>query len=82
MRAKEYTIDEPDNTDPAPIIDAALLRAVGAIINHKPHEVANVYFKCQHIPNTESYEVYSIFANRDILNGEELYVDNKWRRLW
>ena len=50
------------------------MRGVGAIINHKPHQQANVYFKCQKIPHTEEW-VYKIIANRDILSGEELYVD-------
>ena len=62
------------NISTAPIIDAALLRGVGAIINHKPHEAANVYFKCQKIPHMDNW-IYKIIANRDILNGEELYVD-------
>lgn len=69
-RGRYYTRDNKN----APIIDAALLRGVGAIINHKPHQQANVYFKCQKIPHTEDW-VYKIIANRDILNGEELYVD-------
>ena len=47
---------------------------VGAIINHMPHEAANVYFKCQKIPHMDKW-IYKIIVNRDILNGEELYLD-------
>ena len=62
------------NIQSAPILDAALLRGVGAIINHKPHAQANVYFRCHKVPHSNTW-VYQILAKRDILNGEELYVD-------
>ena len=62
------------NIQSAPIIDAALLRGVGSIINHKPHAQANVYFRCQKVPHMNEW-MYKILARQDILNGEELYVD-------
>ena len=61
------------NIQSAPIIDAALLRGVGAIMNHKTHAQANVYFRCQKVPYTNEW-INKILARRDILNGEELYV--------
>ena len=60
----------------APIIDASLLRGVGSLVNHKPHNQANVYFDCaKPTPNNNNKWVYKVIAKRDIRNGEELYVD-------
>ena len=58
----------------APIIDASLLRGVGSLVNHKPHNQTNVYFDCAKLPNSNKW-IYKVIARRDIRNGEELYVN-------
>ena len=59
----------------APIIDASLLRSIGSLVNHKPHNQANVYFDCAKPTNNNNNKwVYKVIARRDIRNGEELYV--------
>ena len=44
------------------------------LLNRKPHAEANVYFRHQKVPHTNE-RIYKILARRDVLNGEELYVD-------
>ena len=58
----------------APIKDSSLLRGVGSLVNHKPHNQINVYFQCDKVPNSNKW-LYKIIARRDIKNSEELYVN-------
>ena len=49
----------------APIIDSSLFRGVGSIVNHKPHNQTNAYFKFEKVPHTNKW-LYKIIARRDM----------------